>query len=175
MLVVVGVLRERNRQIFLALQQGEKDSASTWREVCKDVKARRLEAEQVELGIMDGLPGLERVLEEEFPRAKIQQCQVHVARNVISQVPRCRKQEGADGLRDILYAETRERAWEAYRRFYEKYASELPSAVQSLERTIHRCVTFYAFPKEEWMSSRTTNAIERENKEFRRRTRPMEI
>jgi putative transposase len=175
MLVVLGVLRQSNRKIFLALQQGDKDSATTWREVFKDLKNRGLAAEQVELGIMDGLAGLERVFEEEFPRAKVQRCQVHVARNVLTKVPRCRKQEVADRLRDVFYAETRDRAWEAYRRFYETYAQELPSAVQSLERSIHRCLTFYSFPKEEWMSLRTTNAIERVNKEFRRRTKPMEI
>lgn len=175
MLVVLGVLREGNRKIFLALQQGQKDSASCWREVFKDLKARGLDGEQVELGIMDGLVGLERVFEEEFPRAKIQRCQVHVARNVLAKVPRCRKQEVADRLRDIFYAEDRSRAWDAYRKFWDLYNQAFPSAVQSLERSIERCLTFYSFPREEWMSLRTTNAIERVNKEFRRRTRPMEI
>ncbi|MDD5523786.1 MAG: transposase [Smithella sp.] len=35
--------------------------------------------------------------------------------------------------------------------------------------------SFFSFPEEEWISLRTTNIIERLNKEFRRRTRPMEI
>jgi len=35
---------------------------------------------------MDGLPGLEKVFQEEFPYAKIQRCQVHVAKNVIAKV-----------------------------------------------------------------------------------------
>jgi putative transposase len=40
------------------------------------------------LGIMDGLAGLEKVFKEEFPNAKVQRCQVHVARNVLAKVPR---------------------------------------------------------------------------------------
>jgi transposase-like protein len=36
-------------------------------------------------------------------------------------------------------------------------------------------LTFFSFPREEWISLRTTNVIERLNKEFRRRTKPMEI
>ena len=37
------------------------------------------------------------------------------------------------------------------------------------------CLTFFNFPPEEWISLRTTNIIERLNKEFRRRTKVMEI
>jgi len=47
--------------------------------------------------------------------------------------------------------------------------------VDCLERNIDFCLTFFSFPEEEWRSLRTTNIIERLNKEFRRRTRPMEI
>ncbi len=36
-------------------------------------------------------------------------------------------------------------------------------------------MTFFICPKEEWISLRTTNVIERFNKEFKRRTKPMEI
>ena len=37
------------------------------------------------------------------------------------------------------------------------------------------CLTFFNYPQEEWVSLRTTNIIERLNKEFKRRTKPMEI
>jgi putative transposase len=40
---------------------------------------------------------------------------------------------------------------------------------------IDACLTFFNFPEEEWISLRTTNIIERLNKEFKRRTKPMEI
>jgi putative transposase len=43
------------------------------------------------------------------------------------------------------------------------------------ERSIDSRLTFFSFPDEEWISLRNTNVIERLNKEFRRRTRPMEI
>jgi len=47
--------------------------------------------------------------------------------------------------------------------------------VECLERSIDACLTFFNFPPEEWISLRTTNIIERLNKEFRRRTKVMEI
>lgn len=47
--------------------------------------------------------------------------------------------------------------------------------MECLERSIDSCLTFFDFPEEEWISLRTTNIVERLNKEFRKRTRPMEI
>jgi len=44
-----------------------------------------------------------------------------------------------------------------------------------LKNNIESCLTFYSFPAEEWISLRSTNVIERVNKEFKRRTKPMEI
>jgi len=44
-----------------------------------------------------------------------------------------------------------------------------------LERSLDSCLTYLDFPEEEWISLRTTNAIERLNKEFKRRTKSMEI
>jgi len=60
--------------------------------VFRDLKNRGLDPSAMQLGIMDGLPGLDRVFVEEFPSAKVQRCQVHVARNVLCKVPKVAKQ-----------------------------------------------------------------------------------
>ena len=78
-------------------------------------------------------------------------------------------------MRSIFYASTKKKADEFYKLFYEKWHRELPSAVKSLEQSIDSCLTFFHFPEEDWISLRTTNIIERLNKEFKRRTKPMEI
>jgi putative transposase len=122
-----------------------------------------------------GLSGLEKVFKEEFPHAKVQRCQVHVARNVLAKVPHKVKKEVADDLRSIFYASSREKADEFYKSFCKKWEQELPSAVKSLTQSLDVCLTFFKFPEEEWISLRTTNIIERLNKEFKRRTKSMEI
>ncbi len=174
MLVVIGVTEE-NQRVFLTIQQGDKDSASTWREIFKDCKSRGLDPARIQLGIMDGLPGLEKVFKEEFCNSRTQRCQVHVARNIICKAPRKMKEKVADSLRDIFYAPSKKKALEQYQSFIDDYESTIPSAVKSLKNNIDSCLTFYSFPKEEWISLRTTNIIERVNKEFKRRTKPMEI
>jgi len=173
-LVVIGVT-ETGARLVLGLQMGDKESASNWREFFKDIKRRGLDPDKITLGIMDGLPGLEKIFKEEFPKAKVQRCQVHVARNVLAKVPQKFKEAVADGMRSIFYASSREKARELFVEFKGQWEKQLPSAVKCLEGSLEACLTFFTFPEEEWISLRTSNIIERLNKEFKRRTKPMEI
>lgn len=173
-LAVIGVT-ETGQRLVLGLQAGDKESASCWREFFKDLKRRGLDATRVVLGVMDGLPGLEKVFKEEFQKAKVQRCQVHVARNVLAKVPRKLKEGIADDIRSIFYASSKKKSLELFTEFKTNREKDLPSAVKCLERSLDACLTFFNFPDEEWISLRTTNIIERLNKEFKRRTKPMEI
>ena len=173
-LVVIGVTESGHRTV-LGLQAGDKESAVSWREMFKDLKKRGLDASAVQLGVMDGLPGLERVFAEEFPRAKVQRCQVHVSRNVLAKVPKKLKKDVADQVRSIFYASSKAKALEFFESFKTERQKDLPSAVKCLENSLHSCLTYLQFPQEEWVCLRTTNVIERVNKEFKRRTKPMEI
>lgn len=173
-LVVIGATEAGYRTV-LGLQSGDKESATSWREMFKDLKRRGLDASRVQLGIMDGLPGLERVFKEEFINAKVQRCQVHVARNVLAKVPQKLKKEVADQVRSIFYASTKAKALGFFESFKVQREKELPSAVKCLENSLESCLSYLQFPQEEWVCLRTTNVIERVNKEFKRRTKPMEI
>ena len=51
----------------------------------------------------------------------------------------------------------------------------IPSMVRRLENHLENCLTYLRFSQEERISLRTTNCIERLNKEFKRRTKSMEI
>ncbi|MGO9639092.1 MAG: IS256 family transposase [Terracidiphilus sp.] len=147
-LVSIGVT-ERGHKLVVGLQAGDKESASSWREFFKDLKVRGLDGQKVTLGIMDGLSGLESVFEEEFPKAKIQRCQVHVARNVLAKVPKKLKQAVANDVRTIFYASSKETALESFEIFKRKWEKDIPSAVSCLERSIDACLSFFNFPKEE--------------------------
>ena len=173
-LVVIGVTETGCRTV-LGLQSGDKESATNWREMFRDLKNRGLDSSRIQLGIMDGLPGLERVFKEEFSKAKVQRCQVHVARNILAKVPKKLKKEVADEVRSIFYASSKTKAIEFFENFKAGREKDLPSAVKCLETSLNSCLTYLQFPREEWVCLRTTNVIERVNKEFKRRTKPMEI
>jgi putative transposase len=147
-LVVIGV-SVKGHKMVLAIQSGDKESAPTWRQLFKDLKSRNLDGAKVLLGVMDGLPGLEKVFMEEFPKAKTQRCQVHVARNVLAKVPQKIKKDVADDLRSIFYASSKKKALDFFKKFKIKWEKDVPSAVKTLERSLESCLTYLEFPEEE--------------------------
>jgi len=75
----------------------------------------------------------------------------------------------------VLYAGDKLGAKHALERFAGKWRAMYPDAVKCLERDFEAVTAYLDFPELEWMHLRTTNIIERLHKEFKRRTKPMEI
>ena len=145
MLVVIRVTEQGNK-VVLALQSGDKESASAWRELFKGLKRRGLRGEKITLGIMDGLTGLEKVFTDEFPNAQVQSCQIHAARNVLAKVRRKLKREVADDIRSIFHASSKDAALRLFHGFQDRRQNDIPSVVKCLERTLNSCLTFFDFP-----------------------------
>jgi len=173
-LVVIGVTEGRRREV-IALQAGDKESSKAWSGVFHELVARGLDPSAIQLGIMDGLPGLENAFLEAFRKAKVQRCQVHKAVNVLTKVRRKDRKVVAHEMRKVFYAADRLGAKGALESFSGKWRAIYPDAVRCLEKDFDSVVAYLEFPEEEWMHLRTTNLIERLNKEFKRRTKPMEI
>ena len=173
-LVVIGVNEARQRQV-LALQAGDKESAQAWKAVFADLVRRGLDPSTIQLGIMDGLPGLEKAFREAFRKATVQRCQVHKAKNVLAKVRQKDRKIVADDMRRVFYAADPLSAKRALERFSNKWKAMYPDAVKCLERDFETVTAYLDFPELEWMHLRTTNLIERLHKEFKRRTKPMEI
>ena len=77
-------------------------------------------------------------------------------------------------MRSIFYASSKRKATEFFTELKQRWEKNLPSAVKGLSNSIDACLTFFNCPEEEWISLPTSNIIERLNKEFKRRTKPME-
>lgn len=84
-LIVVGI-DENNCMSLLALQPGQKDSAESWRVVFKDLIKRGLDSEFVQIGVMDGLPGLEKAFKETFTKSMTGRCWVHAKKKCYGKV-----------------------------------------------------------------------------------------
>lgn len=90
----------------------------------------------------------------------------HKLRNLERYAPRRALEEVKTDYHRIVYAESLEQAKKAYRDFTSKWKKLAPKVVVSLEEPGEELLTFYRFPKSQWKSLRTTNAIERLNGEF---------
>ena len=172
-LVVLGVDEDGHKSV-LSMIQGDKDSRPAWEMVFADLVERGLDGSCIELGIMDGLPGLASAFTESFPRARAARCWVHKARNVFPRVPRRYQAAFREDWDRVQYAEGEDGARVAFDVLRERWRNTCDDAVASMERDIDALLVHYAFPKEHWDALRTTNPIERVNKEFKRRSKAME-
>lgn len=173
-LVVLGV-DETGRKSVLSMIQGDKDSRVAWEAVFVDLKERGLHAANVRAGIMDGLPGLGDAFREAFPSAKVLRCWVHKARNVMPLVPRRYQPAFQVSWNAVAYAESFDAARAAFETLKATWTKDAGDAVARMERDIEALLAHYTFPSEHWEALRTTNPIERVNKEFKRRSKAMEI
>src|SRR3989454_12164310 len=71
----------------------------------------------------------------------------------------------------MIYGETREAVEKARAAFTKKWRLRCAPVVASLEEAGDELFTFLRFPSSQWKALRTTNALERINGEFRRRTK----
>jgi len=172
-LVVVRV-DETGRKSVLSMVQGDKDVRDAWALVFADLKARGLDPRAIELGIMDGLAGLGEVFLDAFPRAKVARCWVHKARNVMPLVPRRYQAAFTTDWDAIAYAESEPAARAAFVVLKQRWAATCGDAVVRLERDLDALLVHDLFPREPWEALRTTNPIERVNREFKRRSKAMD-
>lgn len=174
-LCVIGARADDEKLEVLAIEMGDRERKELWEELFQDLARRGLEMGSVELGIMDGLPGLEAAFRAAFPNAEPQRCQVHAKRNALKRVsPKAREAFKAD-LNRVFYAKNEAAARQAFRALQERWKKTYPSAVAVIARDLDSLLRFYRFEEKYWPSLRTTNTIERVNKEFKRRTKAMEI
>lgn len=173
--VVLGVSEEQECYEVLSVTMGDRENADLWGDIFNDVVRRGLDTEGVELGIMDGLPKLEAVFQAHFQRARTQRCQFHAKRNALRRVRKADRQAFGTAVSGVFYAENESAARRNFFKLKEEWENRFPGAGAVIERDLDSLLTFYQFDPAYWATLRTTNPIERLNKEFKRRTMAMEI
>lgn len=109
---------------------------------------------------------------EVYPDAKYQRCTVHFYRNIFSVVPRSKGKLVAKMLKAIHAQESKAAALAKARDVVASLKDlKLKEAAKKVEDSVEETLTYMAFPFEHWTRIRTNNAIERLNREIRRRTR----
>ena len=167
-LVVIGVRSDGNKEL-LAVEDGYRESAESWRSVLRDLGRRGMEAPKLAIG--DGALGFWKAVGDVWPQTQEQQCWVHRLANVLDKLPKRLQAKAKRALHEIMKAETRETAEEMTERFARDYEAKYPKAVASLRRHGDKLHTFFDFPAEHWLHIRSTNAIESSFATVRLRTR----
>jgi putative transposase len=169
LLVIVGTLEDGTKEL-VAIQDGERESTLSWREVLRDLKRRGL-AGGPALCVADGALGLWAAMEEEFPAAREQRCWVHKSANVLDKLPKKVQPSAKRMIHQMYMAPTKAAALEAYGEFLALYGAKYPKACRCLQKDQDVLFTFYDFPAEHWRHIRTTNPIESTFATVRHRSR----
>ena len=146
MCVIIGA-DELGRKELLAIADGYRESAQSWREVLLDLKRRGL-AIAPELATGDGALGFWKALREVYGTTREQRCLVHKTANVLNKLPKSVQPRAKQHLQDIWMAETRAVAEKAFDFFLEAYGPKYDKAVACLAKDRDVLLAFYDFPAE---------------------------
>ena len=167
--VAIAVNEDGYREV-LGAAEGMKEDKESWVSFFQWLRGRGLSG--VKLVVGDKCLGMLEAVGEVFPEAKYQRCTVHFYRNVFSVVPKSKAKKVAQMLKAIHAQESKKASREKARAVIaELKTMKLPEAAKKVESGIEETLTYCDFPTEHWNKIRTNNAIERLNREIRRRTR----
>ena len=167
-LVTLGT-RQNGERVVLDLRIAGDESGAAWGEVIDSLLKRQIGVPA--LAVIDGGPGLATALEKRWKRIEIQRCTTHKLRNLLAKAPVRMREELAEDYRRMIYADDAKTVAEQRASFRKKWRLKCAAVVDSLDEAGEHLFTFTKFPSSQWKALRTTNAIERINEEFRRRTK----
>lgn len=157
-LVLLGATADGKKEL-LAIQDGQRESELSWKELLLDVQARGLSLDPA-VAIGDGALGFWKALRQVWPTTQEQRCWVHKTANVLDKLPTSVQPKAKELLHAIYLAPSRAEAEKALDLFVRTYEAKYPKATECLAKDRQELLTFYDFPAEHWLHLRTTNVIE---------------
>lgn len=163
LLIVVGIRDDGFREI-LGAKIADCEDELCWEGLFDDLKERGLKG--VMLVTSDGHKGIQKAVQTSFVGASWQMCQVHFVRAVLKSIPKKEQKDYAAKLKDALSDKTKMADL-----IEDLESNNYSKAAKTIERFQYDIYNFESFPMEHWKRIRTTNGVERINKELKRRTR----
>jgi putative transposase len=159
LLVLIGA-DAQGRKELLAIEDGYRESAQSWRELLLRLRDENGLGLDPELATGDGALGFWQALHEVWPKTRQQRCWVHKTANVLNVLPKSVHGKAKGDLHGIYEAESRDDAEAAFDRFLAKYGAKYDKAAACLAKDRRALLAFYDFPAEHWKHVRTSNPIE---------------
>lgn len=167
-LVATGVAHTGERRILgLELAAGN-DEGSAWPAFIRSLVERGLSG--VRLVISDDHRGLVKAIREQLLGAAWQRCRVHCTRNAQDLVPRHARSMIASAIRSIFEQPDERSAREQSGRVIDSIRPRFPAVAELLTDAEPDLLAHFTFPDTHRRQIRSTNPLERLNKEIKRRT-----
>lgn len=170
--IAIGVNTDGHKEI-IGFDIYDAETTSTWKEFFENLRSRGLRG--VDIVVSDAHKGLVEAIKECFPGSAWQRCQAHFKRNIIDKCPKKYSAGLASELKSMFNSSTLEEARRLRTSICEEYQDVAENAIKVLDEGFEDSMTIMALPYKYRTSLRTSNIIERENKEVRKRERVIQI
>ncbi|MGE5483842.1 MAG: IS256 family transposase [Ignavibacteriales bacterium] len=165
--VAVGVKATGEREV-LGFDLGPSEDGEFWLEFLRGLVSRGLSG--VQLVISDAHEGLKKAIGTVLAGATWQRCTVHFMRNILSHVPKGSQSMVAASVRTVFAQLDQTSARAQLAQIARVLEKRFPRVSQMLLDSEHEILAYMAFPQEHWRQIRSTNPLERLNKEIKRRS-----
>jgi transposase-like protein len=171
-LVAIGISAAGCREV-LGCWVAESESEASWGAVFAELKQRGLCG--VRYVVSDDHAGMVKAIGRHFQGAVWQRCQVHFVRNALSLCGVQQRPLVLSLMQTVTQAGTREAAKTALGLAVAELEKKTPKVARLLEEHGEEILGVYALPEAHRKRMRTTNMLERQNQELKRRTRVVRI
>lgn len=149
------------------------ESKETWNDFLKGLKARGLTG--VRMITSDAHEGIIDAISKQFPDVPWQRCQFHFSRNILQKTP-AKYQKGLAGeVQEMFNSKTIKDARKRRDEIIADYRDVAEEAMNCLEEGFEAAMTVMVLPSYLRLYFRTSNQIERLNKELKRRSKVIGI
>jgi len=168
-LIAIGVRPDGKREV-LGCSVELSEAEAHWRSFMRGLQERGLHG--VKLLISDAHEGMKAARKAVWPSVPWQRCQFHLQQNAQSYVPRQdMKRKVASRIRAIFTAPDQSEAERLLKAFIRDYEKSAPKLTTWAETALLEGFTVFAFDEHLRKRLRTSNVVERLNREIRRRTK----
>lgn len=168
-LVAYGITLFGKREL-VAFRQARSESYEEWVAFVDDLYRRGLKGDNLKLAVTDGSKALHGALDMVYALTPRQACWVHKLRNVSCRLPKRYEDKCLKELSSVYTAKSKSDAMNNFKQWRRSWIRPCYKAVECIEKDIDNLLNFYNCPKKHWKKIYTTNVIERQFKEVRRRT-----
>ena len=166
-LVIAYAVHETGRREVIGLDVGEIESEAFWRVFLRALKRRGLDG--VRLCVSDAHEGLKKAIARVLG-CPWQRCTVHFVRDMHQHCRPSQRALVSAALREVFNADSYDQARERVGAVIEQLAPTAPKVAELLAEAEEDLLAFYRFPPEHWSKLRSTNPLERVNREIGRRS-----
>lgn len=166
--VIAYGLGEDGYREVLGVSVGGSENEAFWTEFLRELVARGLHG--VQLAISDAHEGLKKAIATVLTGAAWQRCTVHFLRNVQGRVSKQAQRMVSAAVQSIFSQADLEAAKAQLARVAEGLQAKHPDVAAMLWAAEEEILAYMSFPQAHWKQIRSTNLLERLNKEVARRT-----